>query len=451
MNISFSLPTTIDASGILPRPNDGTAWKAGNSESGDDFGRLLQNNLAAAVSATNHVVPAEEDQQTAELPGGKILPAALQTLSDIGAEEAGRMTEAELSALLSLAQQIRPVMAEDTSLLQTPAMTARLLKDGPSAIPSTAPSLSEITVVSQKAEGFASRQVSELRVRITAAAKPVGADAALPMQPFSLEAARTERPAPAIDAASLANVALMASNAPGPNEGRVLPAAASVPLQTSEGNAATDADHQSGDDASTADRPDFSSHQAGVLDSTKPTTPGFAVQVEDAVPALRPGSTSPRPLVADPLANVERIVEQFMAARQTNLAKPAAIAVTHREFGVLTVTFASSGSGINVEIAAENNESQRALAAAMAQDRGTNRGQDTAPQATVQQNQPTPNAHDRNATGSQSSVGFAQGQGHHQSQADNPRSHNSDPRDRHPGAGASGNPAHPASDDALYA
>ncbi len=451
MNISFSLPNTIDASSFLPRPDGESSQKTGIAKSGDDFGKLLQNDLAAAVSAAELVVPAEQNQQTAPLPGGKILPAALQTLSEISTGEANRMTEADLSALLSRLQQIRPVMSEETPLSQTPAMTARLLKGGPSAIPSTAPTLSGITVALQNDEAFASRRVSELRVRITAAANPVDADAPLPMQSLPFEAARTERPGPVMDAASLANAALTAKNAHAINEGRVLPAAASVLLQTSEGNVVTEADHQPGEDPSTSDRLNFASRQEGVLDNTKPTNPASAIQVENTAPFLRPGSTSPRPLVADPLADVERIVEHLMAARQTDFTKPAAIAVAHREFGALTVTFAPSSSGMNVEIAAENNESQRALAAAMANDRGTIRGQDTAPQAIVQQNQLAPSPHDRSASGSHSGAGFAQGQGNHQSQADNPRSNNSDPRGRHSGTVESGNPERLASDDALYA
>ena len=55
------------------------------------------------------------------------------------------------------------------------------------------------------------------------------------------------------------------------------------------------------------------------------------------------------------------VVEHLTAARQMDLSKPAAIAVAHKEFGALTVTFDQSAGKMNVEIAAENQESQRRL------------------------------------------------------------------------------------------
>ncbi|UVI39502.1 hypothetical protein [Qipengyuania spongiae] len=474
MNISFSLPTTIDATGILQGLSGENAAKTGESEGSDGFAELLSN-LAAIVPAATLVAPAQDGRQEDGLSGGKNLPVALQALPDDGVgEPANRTPEAELSAVLALLQGLgpvaqlpvpspansNPVASKVLAPVQTP--TAHLLEPVPNANPSairslsTAPASSLDAALSSIGEGVdaaSARKGGELKVRITAAARPVEAGVALPIHPVIAEAARGERPAAAIDGAPLANATLATKQVPASTEARGSAATVAVSSQTSTGDTASDADRQPSDDAGTPERSAAAPRAANNVDTPKPTGPAFAAQIEDAAPALRPVASTPRPIATDPFADVERVVEHLMAARQTDLSKPAAIAVAHREFGALTVTFAPAADGMNVEIAAETNESQRALAAAMAQDRGTVRAQDTAPQSAAQQNQTAPHAQDRSASGSQSGAGFAQGHGSHQSQGDNPRSQNSDQRGRHGGTATPGNPntARPSSDDALYA
>ena len=554
MNITFSLPTMIDATGILQGLSGENAAKTGESEGSDGFAELLSN-LAAIVPAATLVAPAEDGRQEAGLSGGKNLPVALQDLPDDGpGEPTIRRPEAELSAVLSLLQGLgpvaqlpvptpansnpiaskvsapaqtpiahllepvpnanpsairslstapatpleaaisstgvgagaasagkggelqglgpvaqlpvptpansNPVASKVPSPAQTP--TAHLLEPVPNADPSairslsTAPATPLEAVISSTGEGAgaaSARKGEGLHVRIAAAARPVEAGVALPIQPVIAEAARGERPAAVIDGAPLANAALAPKQVPASTEARGSAATAAVSLQTSTGDTASDADRQPSDDAGTAERSAAAPRAANNVDTAKPTGPAFAAQIDDAAPALRPVTSTHRPIATDPFADVERVVEHLMAARQTDLSKPAAIAVAHRDFGALTVTFAPAADGMNVEIAAETNESQRALAAAMAQDRGTVRAQDTAPQSAAQQNQTAPHAQDRSASGSQSGAGFAPGHGSNQSQGDNPRSQNSDQRGRHGGTATPGNPntARPSSDDALYA
>ena len=474
MNISFSLPTSIDATGILRGLSGEKAAETGASEGSDGFAELL-NSLAAIVPASLVASSAGEDRQNGELPTGKNLPAALQALpEDVSEAPADRTPEAELSAVLSLLQVPGPIarlpvptpansnpIASEARASPQPAVTANLLDPVPNAHPSAIRSLptppatpleAAISSMGKGAEVASARKGGELQVRISSAARPVEAGVAFPIQPALAESARGERPPAAIDGAPLANAALVLKQAPASTEARQSTATVALSSQPSEGDTGSDVAHQPSNDAGTAEHSATAPRAANNVDTAK-AAPIFAAQIDDAAPALSPVASTPRPLATDPFADVERVVEHLMAARQTDLSKPAAIAVAHREFGALTVTFAPAADGMNVEIAAETNESQRALAAAMAQDRSIVRAQDTAPQPTAQQNQPAPHAQDRSASGSQNGAGFAQGQGSHQSQGDNPRSQNSDQRGRHGGTATPGNPntARPSSDDALYA
>ncbi|MCV0383916.1 MAG: hypothetical protein K5799_10755 [Erythrobacter sp.] len=520
MNISFSLPTTIDATAILHGLPGANAAKSGDSEGSDGFAELLKT-LAAIVPTALVDASAQDDRQDAELPTGKILPVALQALPEGSLEEPVNTTpESQLSAVLALLQGIGPVtplpvptpansnpVAPEATQARALPRLAPVVANPSAATPIVAtlaalptanlPAASlepAMAAVGKEGEASPLRQAGEMQVRITAAARPVEAGVALPVKPALAEALRGERPGAAIDAAPLAKAALTPKPAPAPTEARVQGPVASAPVQTSdsdvaaqaapivnaaptskqataptearapiamaaapsqalEGKAASDAERPSGDDGDSAERPVIAPRATNASETARPSAPLFATQVEDAAPALRPVAITPRPIATDPFADVERVVEHLMAARQTDLSKPAAIAVAHREFGALTVTFAHSGDGMNVEIAAETNESQRALAAAMAQDRGPVRAQDTAPQPATQLNQPAPHTQDRSASGSQNGTGFAQGQDSGQSHGDNSRSQNSDPRGRHGGTATPGNstPARTSSDDALYA
>lgn len=200
------------------------------------------------------------------------------------------------------------------------------------------------------------------------------------------------------------------------------------------------------DDKTSADKPVLASRASLTVETAKAMPQTLVSPVEDPSAALRPMTVAPRPVVSDPFADVERVVEHIMAARQVDLAKPAAIAVAHREFGALTVTFDQSANGMNVEIAAESSEAQRALAAAIANDRTTHRQQDPATQANTIQNQSAATGSDRGG-----SAGHT-GSGPGQSNADDQRSAHSDQRGRHGERGSS--PDQPSSqtpsDDALY-
>ncbi|MEX0341562.1 MAG: hypothetical protein AB3N06_03160 [Erythrobacter sp.] len=191
--------------------------------------------------------------------------------------------------------------------------------------------------------------------------------------------------------------------------------------------AAAASDRKPSEDIAAADKPVLAPRAAVALDTGKAMPQPVAAPIDGAAAAPRPPlTTASQPVVNDPFADVERVVEHLMAARQVDLTKPAAIAIAHREFGALTVTFdQSAAGGMNVEIAAENSESQRALAAAMANDRGTTRQQDTSAQPAQAQNQSTPSGSERGGAANQGGSSLGHGT------SDGQRSHHSDPRGRH--------------------
>lgn len=169
---------------------------------------------------------------------------------------------------------------------------------------------------------------------------------------------------------------------------------------------------------------------------TAPANRGDGVRIAAAAPANAMTSVE----------NIERLVERLSVAREFDMAKPASIAVTHREFGALTVTFENARSGLDVEIAARDSEMQRALAQAVAADRPTSRNGDPLQQSLQQNSQPA-------FAGSERGAGSA-GQGATSSGAGSEGERSHSQRDRDPSSPLP-NPRDPAAaspdDDALYA
>ena len=146
--------------------------------------------------------------------------------------------------------------------------------------------------------------------------------------------------------------------------------AAPVALRTGDTAASTgEGEGRANDDTAFADKTAAAPRAASNGEAAKPVAQAFTLPGAETSADVRPLSSSARPIASDQFANVERVVDQIMAARQADLSKPAAIAVAHREFGQLTVTFDRTADGMNVEVAAQDGETQRALAAAMANER----------------------------------------------------------------------------------
>ena len=155
--------------------------------------------------------------------------------------------------------------------------------------------------------------------------------------------------------------------------------AAPVAIRTGDTAASTgEGEGRANDDTAFADKTAADPRAASNGEAAKPVAQAFILPGAETSADVRPLSSSARPIASDQFANVERVVDQIMAARQADLSKPAAIAVAHREFGQLTVTFDRTADGMNVEIAAQDGEMQRALAAAMANERPVARQHDGA-------------------------------------------------------------------------
>lgn len=127
-----------------------------------------------------------------------------------------------------------------------------------------------------------------------------------------------------------------------------------------------------------ADRPIAASEASPLTASAFGTTPSLGALAPTALlsPTGQPGlagQTGPLPQFPDLSAMVDRIA----AARDSAGSASATISVAHKELGNLSLTFEASGRALNVEVAAQDSDTQRALAAAIAADRPQLRGAET--------------------------------------------------------------------------
>ncbi|MBU1756027.1 MAG: hypothetical protein KJ703_03395, partial [Alphaproteobacteria bacterium] len=185
--------------------------------------------------------------------------------------------------------------------------------------------------------------------------------------------------------------------------------------------------------------------------AAKPAALSVAAAAEPVVPSRSEGARISAPAPPAPLTSVEsieRLVERLSVAREFDMSKPASIAVTHREFGALTVTFDNGRSGLDVEIAAKDNDMQRALAQAVAADRPASRAGEPLQNAPQQPSQLATSSGSERGAGSAGQGASSSGAG--SSEGERPqhqrdRSAMSSPQD--PRNSAAPSPR----DDALYA
>ena len=100
------------------------------------------------------------------------------------------------------------------------------------------------------------------------------------------------------------------------------------------------------------------------LAASLPGSPSAAAPLGVATPS------TPLPHFPELAALVDRIA----AARDSAGSASATIAVAHKELGNLSLTFETSGRTLDVEVAAQDSETQRSVAAAIAADRPQLRG-----------------------------------------------------------------------------
>lgn len=82
-------------------------------------------------------------------------------------------------------------------------------------------------------------------------------------------------------------------------------------------------------------------------------------------------TASPLAPTAAPLASIDRadaiasVVDRIAAAREVGMGSLSSLAVAHRDFGEITVSFLDKGNALDVSLTAAGEENQRALAAAL--------------------------------------------------------------------------------------
>ncbi|WP_370180062.1 hypothetical protein [Alteriqipengyuania sp.] len=110
-------------------------------------------------------------------------------------------------------------------------------------------------------------------------------------------------------------------------------------------------------------------------------------------PAAASFAAAPQAAMAPQFTELAALVDRIEAARASTGNASATIALAHKELGNLALTFETSGRTLAVEVAAQDSETQRSLAAAIANDRPQLRTAETQAQAPSLQNQLASSAH----------------------------------------------------------
>jgi hypothetical protein len=435
---------------------------SGEAEAAESNGNPGIDGFAAMIAQLIQVLPAPNGRDPAtvppsaeeagNLPTGKILPGDGVDLA------------AGASGLIAGEPQADPVPVPAAAALMTSsatiisfqqAQTALIAKRGEPVAPgATAAETSQPPIKDGAAAGSTQQTLKADQIRMTisvAPAEAAGAGAAVKESSTPVEKRLAAAIGPVLKTAPEAiSTAMQPSREPQtsaaltPGIGSV--AAASIEQDTGSGE-------RSGQSA-TGESPAAPARLLASSDSAKPFATPFAAPLEAAAvakgDAARIAAATPASTVTT-VEGIERLVERLSVAREFDMTKPASIAVAHREFGALTVTFDNGRNGLDVEVSARDADMQRALALAVAADRPTGRTGEPLQQSLPQTSQANSTASDRgtgapgqgaNSSGTASSDGSAQGE---RSQHQRDRllaSSAQDPR----------NPARPApGDDALYA
>lgn len=454
---------------------------SGEAETPESAGNAGNDGFAALIAQLMQIVPAAKGQDSdASLPAddeagnpasGKILPADGQCLAVATAGSVAGETPANAPPLPVAAG---PIGSSATIISFQQAQTALTAKEG--ARVAQGATDADLPPVSAKetAVGPSAARADQIRITVSAApaeptvlrtAAPKDASAPVEKQlspvigskavPEMISAPLQQRLAGREDGALRTDgpaVVTLPSEQKRPE--RVSQAAAAVlPERAQAGKAVSpEKDSSLGDRSGQPSAAENSSGAARTLASAEGAKP-FATPVIAALestPAnrkegVRMAAAAPTNAMTS-VENIERLVERLSVAREFDMSKPASIAVAHREFGALTVTFDNARSGLDVEIAAKDGDMQRALAQAVAADRPASR----AGEPLQQSHQPASQA---TATGSERGAG-SPGQGATSSGAGSQGEPSQNQRDRSLPSSRQ-DPRSPAGispgDDALYA
>jgi hypothetical protein len=439
MTFSIALPKSLDTASSAAGLTSENGQKSAGFEGTDGFAELL-GQLASFTPPAGQADTAEADRQAGDLPTGKELRLAALGLP---------VLDNTLAA---------PTALDAKGGAGKPAAGGLVPNAPKTDLAMTAPTPRATAPGAGLADAAGEEPVAGLEVRISAAQEP--RDPRATGMVSSLQPGKAAMDLPAVAAHGRAEAAPVATALQGEMKAPVKAAATETAVAAAAPAKAEPAALQG---AGTAQRSAIGERKIGdkalaeklaskprttaASDAAKSMPQALAVAADSSASTIPPVSSAARPIATDQFANVERVVEHLMAARQFDLSKPAAIAVAHKEFGALTLTFDHSAGGMNVEIAAEDGEAQRALAAAMAHDRGATRPQDLTAQSPSSATQPGQTGGERGGSANNAGTGSGNASG------DDQRQQTSDQRSRH-GERAPNQPqapAQPSSDDALYA
>lgn len=437
MTFSIALPKSLDTASSAAGLASENGQKSAGFEGTDGFAELLSQ-LASFTPPAGQDDTVEADRQAGDLPTGKELPLAAPGLPVLGNTLAA------------------PTAIDATGEAGKPAAGGLVPNAPKTDLAMTAPTPRATAPGAGLADAAGEEPVAGLEVRISAAQEPRDPRAAGMVS--SLQTGKAAMDLPAVAAHGRSEAAPVAT-APQSETKASVKAAATETAVAAPAKAEPAALQGAGTvqrsaigerkigDKALAEKLASKPRTTAASDAAKSMPQALAVAADGSASTIQPVSSAARPIATDQFANVERVVEHLMAARQFDLSKPAAIAVAHKEFGALTLTFDHSAGGMNVEIAAEDGEAQRALAAAMANDRGATRPQDMAAQSPSSATQPGQTGGERGGSANNAGTGSGNAAG------DDQRQQTSDQRSRH-GERAPNQPQAPAqssSDDALYA
>lgn len=452
-----SFLAAIDKPQTKPLPGEGDAAQGVENAASDGFAALIAQLIEIIPAAGK--AQAEADQpaegQTGNLPTGKDLPVEDQPLAALAAiqpEWAAPTIASPLPASAAASNSSATIISfrQAHTEAQMPGQVESVAGRAPQG---------ELSLVQARDSAVGQAAPRADQIRMTVSVAPVGP--AAPGAEASPAAAPHAAVPLATSALALAPHAPSSQDAPVPVERQLVQAAAPQSGETKQSGQ----DPQNQNPASAdrgpsarvsapdkefgaAERPVHIAAEAGKPGASATALPVAAVSEAPAPSRSEAARTAaPAPVAAmTSVENIERLVERLTVARDFDMAKSASIAVTHREFGALTVTFDNARSGLDVEIAAKDNDMQRALAQAVAADRPASRAGEPLQQSHQPASQATATGSERGAgspgQGATSSGAGSQGE---PSQNQRDRSLPSSRQDPHNPAGTS------PGDDALYA
>jgi len=155
---------------------------------------------------------------------------------------------------------------------------------------------------------------------------------------------------------------------------------------------------------------------------TRLAAPAEMPRVEPAIAAPNAPASTPtgteaitraadlaRPDAFAAIDSIARMVDRLSAARDFGVVPTAAMAVMHKEFGELSIAIDRISDTLQVEVAAKDGEAQRALAAALANERAAALAGDRGPQRSFEAQQGAAQGHTNGNGAGQSAAGADRG------------------------------------------